>query len=226
MEPYRVVVMEDDEDILEILSLYIQNEGYDLQSASTIAEAEVLIDTFHPDLLIFDVNLPDGNGFELAKKIRTKTDAILIFLTVNESLDHKLEGFDVGADDYVTKPFIPKELIARMNAHMKRRHSFASDQILTFDELTIHMDEKQVYKRGDLIPLFTKEKQLLFYLVENRNQVLTFEQIIDHIWGIDGIVDLKTLSVHISTLRRKIEDNPKKPRWIMTMRGFGYKFQV
>lgn len=220
----KVVIVEDDVDIMEVLSLYIENAGYDTYKAWTIADGQALIEAQHPEVIVLDVNLPDGNGFELARKIRQQSDAVLIFLTANDLLEHKLEGFDVGADDYVTKPFIPKELIARIQAHLKRH--LKSSNTLVFDELTIHLDEKEVYKNGELINLYTKEKQLLFYLVEHINKVLSFEQLINHVWGFDGVVDAKTLSVHMSTLRRKIEDIPSQPKWIHTIRGFGYKFST
>lgn len=219
----RIVVVEDDIDILEVLSIYIENAGFQLFKASTVVDGERIILESKPDVIVLDVNLPDGTGFELAKKIRTKTDAILMFLTVNEMIDYKLMGFEVGADDYMTKPFIPKELIARIQAHLKRR---VPDQrnVLTFDDLSIHLDEKEVYCADERINLFTKEKQLLFYLVENRTRVVSSEQLLNKIWGYDGVVDPKTLSVHVSTLRRKIGDSSTKPRWIQTIRGFGYKF--
>lgn len=221
-----VAIIEDDLDIMEVLSVYIQNEGFRTIKASSLTEARDILKTETPDVFVLDVNLPDGTGYELAKEIRNEQDAILIFLTVNDSIDHKLAGFEMGADDYMTKPFIPKELIARIHANLKRRQITNPSQVLIFDELTIDLDQKEVYKNGQLIELFTKEKQLLFYLVENRNQVISFETLLDYIWGYEGIVDQKTLSVHISTLRRKIEDLPSKPKWIQTVRGFGYKFSV
>lgn len=220
----RIIVVEDDQDILEVLSLYIENAGFQLYKATTIAEGERAILNHKPDVIVLDVNLPDGTGFDLAAKIRNKTDAILIFLTVNETIDYKLLGFEVGADDYMTKPFIPKELIVRIQAHLKRRSPSQHAKILTFDNLEIHLDEKEVYVGGEHVNLFTKEKQLLFYLVEHRDRVVSAEQILDEIWGYDGVVDPKTLSVHISTLRRKIGDSSTKPKWIQTVRGFGYKF--
>lgn len=220
----RIVVVEDDIDILEVLSIYIENAGFQLFKASTVADGERIILESKPDVIVLDVNLPDGTGFELAKKIRSKTNAVLMFLTVNEMIDYKLMGFEVGADDYMTKPFIPKELVARIQAHLKRRTSNQDANALTFDDLTIQLDEKEVYRAGERINLFKKEKQLLFYLVENRTRVVSSEQLLNTIWGYDGIVDPKTLSVHISTLRRKIGDSSTKPRWIQTIRGFGYKF--
>lgn len=220
----KVVVVEDDLDILEVLSLYLENAGYELYTATTLVAGQKLIAAQRPDVIVLDVNLPDGNGFELAQQIREQSNAILIFLTANDTVEHKLEGFDVGADDYITKPFIPKELLARIQAHLKRHQKRSN--ILKAGELTLDFDKKEVYKYETLIPLYIKEKQLLFYLAENANRVLSFEQLLNHVWGYDGVVDSKTLSVHMSTLRRKVEDIPSQPKWIHTIRGFGYKFTV
>lgn len=224
MSDATIMIVEDDSDILEILTLYVSNAGYQVLTASTIADAWELLQQTQPDLLLLDVNLPDGTGFDLAKKIRTISEVVIIFLTVHNTIDAKLQGFSSGADDYITKPFIPKEVIARIQAHLKRKLPQTKSKILHIDPLTIYFDEKNIYKSGKLINLYAKEKKLLFFLVENANKVISTEQIVDHIWGFDGVPDLKTVSVHISTLRRKIEDNPSKPQFIQTVRGFGYKF--
>ncbi|WP_042471469.1 response regulator transcription factor [Bacillus ndiopicus] len=220
----KILIIEDDEDIIEVLALSMKSANYKVWQAMTFREGWNAVSQYLPDLILLDVNLPDGNGFQLAEKIREISDAIIIFVTVNHLIDEKLQGFEVGADDYVTKPFIPKELVARVQAHLKRRGATASQQILKFDQLEIHIDDKMVYKDGQLVNLFTKERQLLFYLIENLNKVLSVEQLINHAWGFDGTADGKTLSVHMSTLRRKIEENPSQPKYIQTVRGFGYVF--
>lgn len=220
----RILIVEDDIDIMEVLFLSLASAGYEIVKASTISQGWQAVQTHQPDLILLDVNLPDGNGFELAGKIRKISDAVIIFVTVNSLIEHKLEGFDVGADDYITKPFIPKELLARIQAHLKRKVPAPKENILHIDNLTIDYDQMNIYKNGELLNLFTKEKQLLLYLIEHTNKVLSVNQLINHIWGYDGVADSKTLSVHISTLRRKIEDTPAKPQRIQTIRGFGYKF--
>lgn len=226
MHAATILIVEDDTDILEVLSLYVSSAGYRIFTASSIQSAWELHQQHQPDLILLDVNLPDGNGFDFAKKIRTNADPVIIFLTVHNALEDKLQGFDVGADDYITKPFIPKEVIVRIQAHLKRKVPQPKSKILSIGNLTINDDEKNIYKNGELINLFTKEKKLLFYLVENANKVISTEQLVDHIWGFDGVPDLKTVSVHISTLRKKIEDNPSKPKFIQTIRGYGYKFVI
>ena len=223
-----IMVVEDDIDISEILNIYLNNEGFTVLQAHSLNEARLLLQSHHPIAYILDVNLPDGTGFEFAEEIHSDEKPIIIFLTVHDTIDMKLKGFEIGADDYLTKPFIPKELVARLQANLKRLQTSTEfpSNILTFDHLIIHLDEKNVYKNGELVDLYLKEKQLLFYLVENRNRIVSFEILLDHVWGHDTIVDHKTLQVHISTLRRKIEDVPNKPKWIQTVRGFGYKFNA
>jgi len=220
----KILIIEDDIDIMEVLSLTIANANYLVFKASSIYEGWKAVIKEEPDLILLDVNLPDGNGFELARRVREVSDAIIIFVTVNHLIDHKLEGFEVGADDYITKPFIPKELLARIQANLKRKTTSIRNPILHIDNLVIHFDEKNVYKNGKRLNLFTKEKLLLFFLIEHANKVISVDQLIDNVWGQDGVTDSKTVSVHISTLRRKIEDFPAKPKWIQTVRGFGYQF--
>lgn len=225
MEEATILILEDDADILEVLSLYVQNAGYHILKAKTIAEARNQFASTMVDLMLVDINLPDGSGVAFAREIRQQSEVIIFFVTANDTVEDKLNGFDVGADDYITKPFIPKEVIARINAHLGR-HKGMKKQRLKVDDIMIDFEEKSVYKNGEQVHLFTKEKQILFYLVENSNQVLSVDQIIDQVWGYDEIVDLKAVTVHISMLRKKIETNPAKPKYIQTVRGFGYKFEV
>lgn len=220
-----ILIIEDDEDILEVLSLYVQNAGYNIVKARSMSEGKEKFSAHSIDLMLIDINLPDGSGMELAKYIRKQSEVLMFFVSANDTVEDRLTGFDVGADDYITKPFIAKEVIARINAHMNRKKGVNKQQ-LQLDDMLIDFEEKNVYINGVQVHLFTKEKQILFYLVENSNQVLSVEQIIDQVWGYDEIVDIKAVTVHISMLRKKIETNPAKPKYIQTVRGFGYKFEV
>ncbi|MEG0383325.1 response regulator transcription factor [Solibacillus cecembensis] len=225
MEESTILIIEDDADILEVLSLYVQNAGYHTLKATTIEEGWKLITTEAIDLMLVDINLPDGNGVDLVKRIREQSEAIIFFVTANDTIEDKLQGFDVGAADYITKPFIPKEVIARIKAHLNRKNGQRKNQY-TLNDIVIDFEEKSVHKAGEKLHLYTKERQILFYLVEHRNQVLSVDQIINNVWGFEEIVDLKAVAVHISMLRKKIEKNSAKPKIIQTVRGFGYTFNT
>ncbi|GEK33597.1 response regulator transcription factor [Kurthia sibirica] len=220
----KIMIIEDDVDIIEVLQLYMEKEGYTVQVASTIEEGWAKISLFVPDVLLLDVNLPDGNGFELADRYRNISNGSLIFITGLNSEGHRLEGFDVGAGDYITKPFIPREVLARVKVNLRRNAGIEQKNFEQFGDLTVYYEQKEIFKQGELIPLFIKEKKLLFYLLENKGQILSLEQIIDHVWGVNGVEDTKIVSVNISTLRRKLENNPSKPQYIHTCRGYGYQF--
>lgn len=220
----KIMIIEDDPDISEVLQLYMEKEGYEVKKAGTVEEGWVIIGSFVPDVLLLDVNLPDGNGFELAEKYRTISNGSILFITGLDSEIDRLEGFNVGADDYITKPFIPREVLARVKVNLRRNSEIEQKNYTQFGDVTVYFDEKEVYKNGDLIPLFIKEKKLLLYLLANKGLVVSIEQIIDHVWGVNGVEDTKIVSVNISTLRKKLEDNPSKPKYIHTCRGYGYQF--
>ena len=225
MDQIKVLIIEDDVSIVEILRLYLQREGFAVYTSLKATDGIRLMEEITPHIVLLDINLPDKNGFELARKYREISNGILIFITGEKTKTTIIQGFDIGCDDYVTKPFDPPELIARLKAQL-RRSGMATSKVLRVGDLTINFTNKSVYKNDEKIELFIKERMLLFYLAEHPNQVFSTEQLYDNIWGIDYNTDLKTVSVHISTLRKKIEDNPKKPQYIETVRGFGYKFSL
>lgn len=223
MQSNKIVMIEDEFKIVEIVRLYLEKEGFLVYTSMNATDGLHLIESIEPDVLLLDVNLPDQNGFELARKYRKISDGILIFITGEKEKSKIIEGFNIGCDDYVTKPFDPFELIARIKANIRRFGKMDSEE-LTIGHLTINFMDKSVSKNGERIELFTKERMLLFYLVQHPDQVFSAEQLYDTIWGRDADADLKTVSVHISTLRKKIEDEPSVPKYIVTVRGFGYKF--
>lgn len=221
----NLLIIEDEDTITEILRLYLEKEGFFVYSAQNASDGLKLMKQILPDIVLLDINLPDHSGLDLARKYREISNGILIFITGEKTQNMIMQGFEIGCDDYLTKPFDPPELIARIKANMRRSglHSNSSE-ILTFGDIMINFSDMTIYKDGQKIDLFTKEKMLLFHLVQHPNQVFSAEQLFDQIWGFDSDADLKTVHVHISTLRKKIEAQPKKPKFIQTVRGFGYKF--
>lgn len=229
MKPVEIVVVEDDSDISEIIRLYLERESFVVYTSKNAAEGKFLIESVVPDIVLIDINLPDENGFELARKFREISDGILIFITGEKSQEKVIHGFEVGCDDYITKPFDPIEVVARVKAHLRRLGKKDNDEevnVVSFGDVKINLKEASVYKNGKLLDLSKKEKMILFYLAKHPNQVISTEKLYDAIWGYDSISDLKTVSVHISTLRKKIEDEPNNPKYLETVRGFGYKLNL
>ncbi|SOC03427.1 two-component system alkaline phosphatase synthesis response regulator PhoP/two-component system response regulator VicR [Ureibacillus xyleni] len=224
MNYIKVVIVEDDPKIVEILTVYLEKEQYRVYTALNAVDGINLISNIQPDVLLLDVNLPDQNGFELAKKYRLQSDdGILFFITGEKAKEKLIKGFEVGCDDYITKPFDPTEVVVRLKANLRRLEK-NDPNIIRIGSLVVNFKDATVTKDGSFLALSIKEKMLLFYMMKNPNQVLTTELLYDTIWGYDSISDLKTVTVHISTLRKKIEENPNKPQYIKTVRGFGYKF--
>lgn len=225
MYSIKIVMIEDDEKIVDIVRLYLENEGFTVYSSLNASEGLRLIESTKPDVLLVDINLPDQDGFELASRYRELSDGILIFLSGEQTREKIIQGFNLGCDDYVTKPFDPPELIARIKANI-RRFRKNNPSLLEIGDISINFKDLSIYKKDQLIELFTKERMLLIFLVQHPNQVFSAEQLYDAIWGSGSEADLKTVSVHISTLRKKIEDDPSRPQYIHTVRGFGYKFSM
>jgi DNA-binding response OmpR family regulator len=224
-----VLIAEDDENIKNIITLYLERE-YHVISYENGEEALSNIKEFRPDMIILDVFLPGMNGFQICKSLREEgIDIPVIFLTAKREQRDKIQGLEIGADDYMTKPFDPEELMARVKANLRRRDQQMGNQIhnkhiLQFGDLRIDTIRYDVTLSGRPIHLSTKEMQLLILLASNPHRVYSIEQLYNLIWGEANYGDLKTVSVHISTLRRKIEKNPSEPEYIITLRGFGYKF--
>ncbi|MGG3821862.1 response regulator transcription factor [Geobacillus thermodenitrificans] len=185
---------------------------------------------YQPDLIILDVRLPDLDGIELCRQIRHRTDAPILFLSCKDSELDKVVGLNVGGDDYVGKPFSIHELLARIQAHLRRYkshlHSFIgnNNQVLRSDSILLNPKEHECYVRGEPIFLTTKEFQLLHFLMKHPRQVFNADHLLEKVWGRDSETDIHTVMVHIGRLRKKIEKEPKHPSIIITIRGTGYKF--
>ena len=223
MYKQTIAIVEDDALIAKIISNYLLKEGYDVIIFHSAEEAWDKLRYNQPSLLLCDVNLPGETGFQLVERYRKLyPESAIIFLTGNSTMDEKLTGFQAGADDYITKPFVVEELLARVKAQL-RKSRLPNEKQLIVGDLKIDMLNKIVYRKGEAVELFAKEKKLLFFLASNYGRVYSAESLLEHVWGYDSDSDLKTIIVHVSNLRKKLEDNPKVPKYIKTVRGFGYK---
>jgi two-component system response regulator RegX3 len=223
MKP-RVLVVEDEEAISEPLGEHLAREGFDPAIAGTIEEARGLLQQAPPDLILLDVMLPDGDGRDLCREIRRTSDVPIIMLTARGEDVDKIVGLELGADDYVVKPFSAGELVARMRAIMRRGRGTARKGPVTVGPLTLDPAARTVTKRDEPVELAAKEFDLLHLLMTNAGQVCTREQIMDEVWDPHWFGPTKTLDVHVSWLRKKIEDDPSNPRLITTVRGVGFRF--
>jgi two-component system response regulator RegX3 len=225
-----VLVIEDEESFVEALVVGLKREGFLVTVGRDGVEGLQLFDKVRPDLILLDLWLPKKSGIDVCREIRSRSRVPIIMVTAKSSEIDTVVGLEVGADDYVTKPFRLRELVARMRAVM-RRAGTAEDEAeigesLEIDGLSLDPERHEVHLRGDLVPLPLKEFELLELLMGNAGRVLTRETLIDRIWGPNYVGDTKTLDVHIKRLRAKVEDDPSRPSRITTVRGLGYKFET
>ena len=228
MENATVMIVEDEEGIRELMRLFLTKKGYRIIDAEDGYEAMDLLTKEKPDLILLDIEMPGMNGLEVCKEIRMQTKMPILFVSYRKELDYKIQGLEVGGDDYITKPFDFNELEARIRAIL-RRNGWSNGEgnklnILEYDRLQIHIDARELFIENKPVRLYHKEFQLLLLLAQNPNRVWTSEQIYDRIWGYYSEGDIQTVKVHISNLRRKVEQDPSNPKHIRTVRGFGYKF--
>ncbi|WP_413377164.1 response regulator YycF [Alkalihalobacillus sp. 1P02AB] len=222
----RILVVDDERPIADILKFNLEKEGFEVICAYDGIEALAQVDKFDPDLILLDIMLPHKDGMEVCREVRKKSDVPIIMLTAKDSEIDKVLGLELGADDYVTKPFSTRELLARVKANL-RRHKVSADETtaqkeLVIGDLTIYPDAYQVKKRGDTIELTHREFELIHYLAKHFGQVMTREHLLQAVWGYDYFGDVRTVDVTVRRLREKVEDNPSFPTWIITRRGVGY----
>lgn len=224
----RILIVEDEDSFSDALSFMLRREGYEVFIAADGNTAVAEFDKHGPDLVLLDLMLPGISGTEVCRSIRSKSTVPVIMLTAKDGEVDKVVGLELGADDYVTKPFSSRELLARVRAVL-RRHG-EQDELLppTVEAGTVRIDiERHVVSvRGEHVTMPLKEFDLLEFLVRNSGRVLTRNQLIDRVWGADYVGDTKTLDVHIKRLRGKIEIDPANPIHIQTVRGLGYKFDI
>jgi two-component system, OmpR family, response regulator RegX3 len=223
----RVLVVEDEESFSDALSYMLRKEGFEVAVAATGPDALDSFDRAGADLVLLDLMLPGLPGTEVCRELRTKSNVPVIMLTAKDSEVDKVVGLELGADDYVTKPFSSRELVARIRAVLRRRGDVEELAPPTLEAGPVRMDVERhvVTVSGREVPLPLKEFELLEVLLRNAGRVLTRMQLIDRVWGADYVGDTKTLDVHIKRLRAKIEPVPSTPRFIITVRGLGYKFE-
>ncbi|MFC4913337.1 response regulator [Actinomadura gamaensis] len=224
----RVLVVEDEESFSDALSYTLRKEGFEVAVAATGPDALDIFERNGADLVLLDLMLPGLPGTEVCRELRAKSNVPVIMLTAKDSEVDKVVGLELGADDYVTKPFSTRELIARMRAVLRRQGDAGEElapAVLEAGPVRMDVERHVVSVNSDSVQLPLKEFELLEVLLRNAGRVLTRMQLIDRVWGADYVGDTKTLDVHIKRLRAKIEDAPSTPRHIVTVRGLGYKFE-
>ncbi|MBT2687264.1 response regulator transcription factor [Bacillus sp. ISL-47] len=225
----KILVVDDEKPIADILQFNLKKEGYEVVCAYDGNDALDKVEEIKPDLILLDIMLPQRDGIEVCREVRKKYDMPIIMLTAKDSEIDKVLGLELGADDYVTKPFSTRELIARVKANLRRHQQIASKSEeeeetneIEVGSLIIHPDAYVVSKRGETIELTHREFELLHYLAKHIGQVMTREHLLQTVWGYDYYGDVRTVDVTVRRLREKIEDNPSHPTWIVTRRGVGY----
>ncbi|BCB80164.1 response regulator transcription factor [Phytohabitans sp. ZYX-F-186] len=224
----RVLVVEDEESFSDALSYMLRKEGFEVSVAATGTSALTEFDRTGADIVLLDLMLPEMSGTEVCRQLRQRSHVPIIMVTARDSEIDKVVGLEIGADDYVTKPYSPRELVARIRAVLRRQSVDAvelSAPTLAAGPVRMDVERHVVTVAGAAVQLPLKEFELLELLLRNAGRVLTRGQLIDRVWGADYVGDTKTLDVHVKRLRSKVEPEPSTPRYIVTVRGLGYKFE-
>ncbi|MCO8125616.1 response regulator transcription factor [Acidimicrobiia bacterium EGI L10123] len=224
-----VLVVEDEEAFVDALTVGLSREGFRVQVARDGAMALDMFDAVRPDIVLLDVMLPKISGVDVCRQLRKRSSVPIIMVTAKGSEIDTVVGLEVGADDYVTKPYRIRELVARMRAVVRRTAARDDDlgtDALQIDDIALDPERHEVRIRGEQVQLPLKEFELLHVLLANAGRVITREQLIDRVWGSDYVGDTKTLDVHVKRLRSKVEDDPAHPERIVTIRGLGYKLEA
>ena len=233
MAKQKILIVDDDANIAELISLYLLKECYETQIVHDGEEALLAYRTFQPDLILLDLMLPGMDGYQVCRELRKDSMVPIIMLSAKGEIFDKVLGLELGADDYIIKPFDSKELVARVKAILRRttyipptlaREEKVSGQMVEYPDLTVNLTNYSVLYQGHSVEMPPKELELLYFLASSPNQVFTREQLLDHIWGYEYIGDTRTVDVHIKRLREKMRDSP---HWnISTVWGIGYKFEL
>jgi two-component system, OmpR family, response regulator ResD len=220
-----VLVVDDEPIVREVVVRYLEHEGYTTLEAGDGEHARILLEAHRPDLVVLDVMLPGIDGLELCRWIRAKSDLPVILLTARGEEADRIIGLELGADDYVTKPFSPRELAARVRTVLRRSAPpVDEDERLAFDGLELDAATREVRKEGEELKLTAKEFDLLWFLASNPRKVFSRDQLMSRVWGYEAALDTGTVTVHVRRLREKIEERPSHPRFLQTVWGVGYRF--
>ena len=224
----RILIADDDANIAELISLYLMKEGYETKRAADGREALRMVPIFDPDLIILDSMMPEMDGYEVCREVRKNNSTPIIMLTAKGETFDKVLGLELGADDYMVKPFDTKELVARVKAVLRRLdNKETNSKKINFENLMINLSNYSVAYMDENVEMPPKELELLFYLASHPNQVFTREQLLNQIWGYEYYGDTRTVDVHIKRIREKLGNDEDHPKWsIKTVWGVGYKFEV
>jgi len=223
----KILVVEDEERMARFIRLNLEHDGFIVDEALTGKEGLDKMRTFLPDLILLDIMLPDVDGFEVLKMIREIDTVPVIMLTAKREEDDRVKGLELGADDYITKPFSPRELVSRVKAVLRRVDAagMAAEEVINVDErLKIDFNRREIWVEGELVKLRPTEYRLLYHLVQNPGWVLTYDQILSRVWGYEYRDEPHYVRLYINYLRQKLEKDPSNPIYILTERGVGYRF--
>ena len=220
-----VLVVDDEPTLVATLRYNLEREGYRVVTAADGEKALSVARAEHPDLLVLDLMLPVIDGLEVCRILRREMSMPIIMLTARADEVDKVVGLELGADDYVTKPFSTRELLARVRAQLRRTATPSDEETITTGDLRLDLKRREVTRDGTALELKPKEMELLIYLMRNRGRAFTREQLLREVWGYDFFGDSRTVDVHVSWLRQKIEPEPSKPVRLLTVRGVGYRFE-
>lgn len=230
-DKFKVLIIDDEEDITDILDTVLKREGFsNIFIANNGKDGIELFKKVNPDIVLLDIMLPDISGYDVFNELRKYSKVPILFISAKTEEVDRLLGFAIGADDYITKPFSAKEVAFRLKARLKTfdnivtNKSINENKIIKFGDVEINEETGELYKGGEILDFTAKELKLLMYLINNPNRIISKEMICNEVWGEDFFGYDNTITVHIRRLRKKIEDNPSKPKYITTVIGLGYKF--
>lgn len=227
LSKYKILVVDDEKRMVRFIQLNLEQDGFQVVTAYNGKEALDQVRTQLPDLVLLDIMMPDIDGFEVLKKIREVSDVPVIMLTAKGEEDDRVKGLELGADDYITKPFSPRELVSRIKAVLRRTKTFQEDQVDVVevdDRLKIDFSRREVWVEGEKVDLRPTEYRLLYHLVKNAGWVNTHEQLLTKVWGFEYRDEPHYVRLYVNYLRKKLEKDPSNPEYILTERGVGYRF--